>query len=458
MFNPRHYLTYLRYSKYFPVIVGGLVGLLILLVSIPTYLAMTNTPKPVTLRFWGYWEPEVVAPLLKDFQEKNSNVTVIYEKKELERYREILQSRIENGSGPDVFYFHSKWLPMLRTQLVELPKEVMNEQTFGSVFVPIANKDLKMSGKIWGLPVSFEGLALLYNNELFKTVGLSVPPISWDEMRLKYLPLLTVKNNANEIQNAGLALGTSNNIDRVSEIVQLMMAQNGTSFLKNNELVINKSFSNGVANRNLGFDALTFYRSFADQESGSWAHNLPGSTEAFINGQVAMIFATNRDLPNILKLSHDLGTPLDLKVAQVPQLPAQENVTWGTTWSLGVSKMSVSQKYSWELIKALVTKQSADQIIENQKQVSSFVDIPARMDSAKELKNDAYLGPYVSQMSSATNFFGVEQTFDNGLNDETSVLFREMIGNAGSSQDFDKTADKMTQVLIQYGIIIPVSP
>ena len=439
-----------------------IILLLIALIASLAALAAVYLRQPsnerFTLKFWGYWEPEIAAALLTDYQTTHPRVTIEYEKRELGRYRETLQNRLDNGSGPDIFYFHSKWLPMLVRQLSIAPKNIFDEKELLSAYFPVAKKDLAPSGQVWGAPVSFEGLSLLYNNELFRAVGLDKPPSSWDELKLKYISALVMKNKTGEIQTGGIALGTAANVDYASQILELLMAQNGTTFIKNNQLLIDQSFSAETPKRNLGADALTFYNSFAQGQGSTWAADLPSSVEAFVKGQVAMIIAPNSRINEILKLSQEQATPVDLKVALLPQLPERDPITWGTTWALGVSSYSQRQKESWEFIKYLSSKEVSEKITTLQKRLVTVPDIPARLDASSALKDDPYLGPYIAQAPKAADFYGVEHTEDNGLNDQVSEIFHEMIDTPGSAESkLNLAAAKLNQVFISYNLLpLPV--
>ena len=92
-----------------------IIGLIVFLWKvIPTFFPAST--EPVTLIYWGLGEDEaVMKPIFTDFQEKHPNITIQYTKQDPNQYRERLMTRIENGSGPDLFGYRvtvSQWRKM----------------------------------------------------------------------------------------------------------------------------------------------------------------------------------------------------------------------------------------------------------------------------------------------------------------------------------------------------------
>src|SRR3990167_1754055 len=104
-------------------------------------------------------------------------------------------------------------------------------KTFQSIFYPVTVKDLAGSDGFWGIPLEYDGLSMYYNLDLLKAAGFSQPPNNWDQLRTMSATL-TVKDQAGKIQTSGAALGTADNIDHFSEILSVMMAQNGVDLKK----------------------------------------------------------------------------------------------------------------------------------------------------------------------------------------------------------------------------------
>src|SRR3989344_7652542 len=108
------------FSKFFS---KRLIVFVLFLISIPAVLFVIlniilpqfikPTDREVTLSYWGIREDEEIISVISDFEKENPNIKVIYSKQDPADYREKLSTRIENGTGPDIFKFHNSWFPLL---------------------------------------------------------------------------------------------------------------------------------------------------------------------------------------------------------------------------------------------------------------------------------------------------------------------------------------------------------
>ena len=179
------------------------------------------------LVYWGLWEDEeILRPVLDEWEKKNPNVTVNYQRQSKEQYRERLQSAFAREEGPDIFRFHNTWVPVLKNELAPMPAEIMTPSEFEQVFYPVAVKDLVWGTEIYGFPLEIDTLALFYNDEIFREAG-KLPPTDWNELR-DLARELTVRDGSGRVKIAGAALGGTGNIDNWSDILGLMLIQNGT--------------------------------------------------------------------------------------------------------------------------------------------------------------------------------------------------------------------------------------
>lgn len=444
------------YREHLLIIGGFVVAAVLLTVSLVVIFMPKTDTTPVTLKFWGYWDPAVVEPLFQEYHDTHPLITIEYEKREQESYRETLQTRLANGSGPDMFFYPSKWLPVLMNQLSPMPKGIYEESSFKDSFFPISFKDLNANSKLWGVPVSYEGLGLLYNYEQFRPKGLDHAPATWDDLRTTYYPLLQVNSKEGEIQTATIPLGTSNNVDYASQILQLMMAQNGVTFITKGQLSLHTSLSADQPPRNLGADALTFYSLFAqgNKDQVFWNSSLPSSTEAFTSGKVAMLLAPNTTINDILKNSQDQHSSLDLKVSAVPQIPDKKPLTWGTSVAVGVSSYSTRQEKAWEFLKFFSSQKAEASILSGEQKLMTVPHIPARVGVAASLQNNPYLGAYVTQAPYAVNFYGGDNSSDSVVNEPISAIFHDMIDNPSRPENIiAKDGLKIEALLSQYGIV-----
>jgi len=449
-------------------IIVGLVGAILVgavLFAKNTFFSASSGP--VTLKYWGLWEPEsVMKPLIEEYQSTHHNVTIQYEKRSPNQYRETLLSRLQEGVGPDIFRYHNTWVPVLKNsstdELAEVPTTVYTKDEFTSTFYPSVTSDLAISGKYYGVPLMTEGLALVYNDDLFKAAGLSGPPATWTDVRQTYVPKLTQYDKDGKIAVAGIALGTSGNVDNFSDILGLLMLQNNVKMIDGGAVTFHKSIS--ADGRNLGADALDFYTLFAKKsfsdKGAAWDDSLPPSTQAFATGRVAMVIVPSFRIFDILDLMTAGNKTFNFRVATVPQaLPVgqAQPTYWASYWVEGVAKRSKYQAEAWDFLKFLSSKDSVRKLYTEQAKTRPFGEIPARLDVADALSADRYVAPYLESAKSAKSWYLASGTYDKGIDDGIIAYFADAVNSVlkgtTSVEALTTAAKGASQVLARYGLV-----
>jgi len=406
-------------------------GLAIFKLVLPRF----QKPKEVSLTYWGLWEPETVMKgIISEWEKKNPQVKINYLQQSPREYRERLQSALARNEGPDVFRFHITWVPMLKNELSPVPSEVMSAASFENTYFPVVKNNLRSETSFLGLPLGIDTLALFYNEDIFQAGG-KTPPTSWDQLRQIAIDLTTY-DEGGRIQTAGVALGTTANVEHWPDILGLMMLQNGVNLAN--------------PTSQLAADALTYYTIF-NKTDNVWNGTLPASTLAFATGKVAMFFGYSWDVFEIKNINPNLK----FKVVAVPQLPDTE-INWASFWVEGVAKRSQNSKQAWEFLKFLSSKESLQKLYQTQSQVRLFGEPYPRMDMAGLSVSNAMVAPFVNQANKAKTWYLCSRTFDNGLNDRMIKYFEDAVNgvNSGTSatEMLSTTAQGVSQLLSQYGI------
>lgn len=418
---------------------------LLLLVIISTTLSACallpsgNKDEKVTLKYWGIWEPSTVMnPVIEEYKKIKPNVTIVYEKKPPQQYRETLQSFITQGKGPDVFVFHNTWTPMIKAELAQMPSSVMNSSTFSKTYFPAALVDLRNSDKkLVGIPSGIDGLALYYNEDILKAAGFTTPPATWQEL-VRVATQLTVRDATGNIRTAGVSLGTASNVDHFSDILGLMVMQNGGD-LKN---PIDKASA----------DALEFYANFAKGVTKVWDETQPASTVSFAGGNLAMYLAPSWRAIEI----KNANPTLNFRAAPVPQLEGGK-IAWASYWATGVSAKSANQKESWEFVKYLQEESTLIKLYsEAAKSPGRFFGEPYPTTSlATKLTSDPIVGAYVADAPFMRSFPMASQTHDNGLNDQIIKAYEDainaVVGGTPAQNALDTAAKNIQNTLTRYG-------
>lgn len=418
------------------VMVILIVVLLVLgIVAFKIVGGLTSKNKPVTLSYWGLWEKEdIMSPIIAEFKQTHPTISIEYTRQNPRQYRERLQAALERGEGPDIFRYHNTWVPMLKNDLAAAGKTGYTPQEFQQIFYPVAQKDMIMGGKIYGVPLMFESLGLFYNEDLLTAAGVA-PPTTWENFRESALAL-TVKDETGRIITSGAALGTTNNVEHFSDIIGVMMLQNGAD-IKN---PVSKEAQ----------DTLSFYRLFAETPNNVWDDTLDNSIIAFASGKVAMVFAPSWQVFAIKEMNPDLN----FRVIPIPQLPGT-SVTWASYWVEGVSEKSAHKDEAWEFLKFLSSKESLTTLYTEAAKDRLFGEPYSRVDLAQTLINDAYVGAFVSQAPTAQSFFLASRTFDNGINDKMIKYLEDAVNSMvlGKSAEaaLETAGQGFQQVLSTYG-------
>ena len=414
--------------------------------------------KPTFISYVGLWDPKIINPLKVEFQRQHPNVTVEYEKKDPRLYYETLKNLISSDKSPDIFWWHSGLGPLLKEHLAKLDEATLSTADYERTYYPITKADAKIGGFYRGIPLEIDGLALIYNKKLFAEKKLVKPPKTWSELQRVYVPALNKYDKKKGVLRSAIALGTANNISNFSEIVGLLLFQNGVSFVKNADVNVNKSLA--INKDNLGERAIEFYTSFIAGKSRVWDTTLPNSIRAFAKGKVAMIILPAYKLPSLQTQVRAYGNKAKLGVAELPQPPNRTPVTWASYWLSGVSLKSEHQKEAWEFIKFLSEPDNLRKIFKEEVKMRKVGRPYPRVDMNKELRKDPLLVPYISQAPYAKSFYLHPETFDKSLNDgmvgaATELVTRMVEGKGATKSNLKKFAEKSKEILSRYGVLNP---
>jgi multiple sugar transport system substrate-binding protein len=393
------------------IIVGGIALILVFIFFLCPLLFPGLCKKPckkvmVDLEMWGvYDEPEVFNKLIETYEKQNkkcANIRIEYKKINFDNYEEELVNAFASDKAPDIFMIHNTWLPKHKDKISELPEILLPFADFMATFVDVAEQDLTEENKIYGLPFYVDTLALYYNKEYFNTAGISYPPATWDDLILA-AEKLTKRNQSGQIERAGITLGTVENINRPTDILSLLMLQNGTEMVSENKdsVNFNKSVRREDTQYYPGQDALRFYTDFANPSkiTYAWNRQMPYSIDAFTEGKAAMMINYSHHIATI----KSRAPYLNFAVSPMPQLKERNfDVNYANYWAFAVSKRTKLPEEAWNFLIYLTNKENSQGYLENTKKPT------ARRDLVDWQKEDLELGVFAKQSLTAKSWYQID--------------------------------------------------
>lgn len=344
--------------------------------------------QPVTLRWWRTFDDEAtVRPIIEAYRAIHPNVTIEYRKIRFEDYERELVDALAEDRGPDIVSLHNTWMQRYQSKLTPLPpmitlpyseikgtlkKEVVvtlkTNPTFPvralkTNFVDAVSADVLFSAptssgsspeQIWGLPLALDTLALYVNRDLLNLAGIPEVPKTWSEFQ-GAVRRLTKLDPQGALVQSGAALGSARNVERATDILALIMMQNGAQMLTSSGAAF-AQIPPGFTDRPQapGVEALVFYTDFANpqKEVYTWSATEPNALEAFVAGRTAMFFGYAYHA----SLIRARAPRLNLEIAPVPQIDAgNPEVNFANYWVEAVTRKSKNQNWAWDLVQFAVS-------------------------------------------------------------------------------------------------------
>lgn len=425
--------------------------------------ATQDAMKPITITYWRVFDgSDAFDEIITKYKALHPFITIEYHKLRYEEYENELLNALAEDRGPDIFSIQSTWLKKYQTKLIPMPetitmaypivkgtvqKEIVSElRTTSSLslkelkdnFVDVVSKDvITEDGKIYGLPLSVDTLAMYYNKDLFNNAGISQIPQYWNKEFLQDIKKLTKQDQKKGLIQSGVALGGSSNINRYSDILSVLMMQNGAVMMSDSDQVtFNKIPPYSKDNNyNPGLEALRFYTDFSNpvKESYSWNNELPNSLDEFISGNLAIMFSYSYDLPTIKARA----PKLNFSIAKMPQIEGEPptNINFANYWIEVVSKKSTHPNESWDFIQFITKEAQAKSYLERTKRPTALRSLVATQ------KADNEIGVFADQVLTAKSWYkgknaqaaedAIKEMIDSVIKNSTERI-QEIVDNAAA--------------------------
>ena len=387
--------------------------------------------QPITLTYWRVFDgPDAFSDITAKYKVIHPNITINYRKLRYEEYEDALLNALAEDRGPDILSIHNAWIKKYQNKLAPMPSAItmayqeetgtIKKETISVLrthntpslkdikdnFVDAVFNDVVLdANQVYGLPLSVDTLALYYNRDLFNNAGITQAPLYWNKDFQQNIKKLTKQDSVQGIAQSGIALGGDVNITRFSDILSVLMMQNGATMLNGNQVLFNAIPSaTKDTNYNPGLEALRFYIDFANpgKEVYSWNEDLPNSLDMFINGKLAMMFGYSYQLADI-----KAGAPkLNFSISKLPQIEGSPvEVNFANYWVEGVSKKSLYQNEAWDFIIFATKAEQAKSYLEATKKPTALRSLVVKQ------RDDIDIGIFADQVLTAKSWYrGLDPT------------------------------------------------
>lgn len=381
--------------------------------------------QPITLTYWRVFDDsDAFQEIIDKYKVIHPNITINYRKLRYEEYESELLNALAEDRGPDMLSIHNTWLRKYQNKLAPMPASItmaypIEQGSIKKEVVPVLKtaKSLSLSdlknlfidtvyndvvlddNQIYGLPLSVDTLVLYYNRDLLNNAGITQAPQYWNKEFQQNVKKMTKQDPVQGIIQSGIALGGSNNINRFSDVLSVLMMQNGATMMDGKQVMFNAIPPAGQDKKyNPGLEALRFYIDFSNpgKEVYSWNESLPNSLEMFTSGKLAMMFGYSYDLATIKAQA----PKLNFSISKLPQIEGSPvEVNFANYWVESVSKKSKYQNESWDFIQFAAKEEQAKTYLAKTKKPTALRSL------VNTQKEDDELGVFASQLLTAKSWY-----------------------------------------------------
>lgn len=339
----------------------------------------------VQIEIWGTLPESAMSNIIENINlQQLGRVNILYKEIYADNFDQTLIEALADGAGPDVVLLPNTLLLKNQKKLTTIGYDILSARDFKDTYVEAAEL-LMTSNGVYGVPLLMDPLVMYWNRDILTSKNVARPPTSWEEM-LALVQVLTERRDDRSIIKSAVALGDFTNVYYAKDILLALTMQAGGKFIgrdagDNPVNLLDVGGNNG--NTSPFSTAMSFYTQFSDPLKSvySWNRSLPGSADAFINGDLAFYFGHASDVDNIRSKNPNLN----FDVAPLPQPKNSSNkLTSGIMYSFSILASSNNQSASYANITTLTSVGPASL-------VSSVVGLPpARRDLLSDTPENSF--------------------------------------------------------------------
>jgi len=377
----------------------------------------------VSLEYWTVFDDVgVINSLLAPYLAQRQNLKIVVRQFSQGEIYERLVEALAEDKGPDIISVHNRDMGKYLSKLTAIPASVKDTTVvtvknnfstetlvnIGTVVMPtvrdlernyvqVVKDDVVKAGKIYGLPLSLDTMALYYNKDILDRSGIAEPPTSWEEFQEAVKEITKVDSNTNEVVQSGAALGVVNNITGADDLFYILFKQSGLDFVSDSGRAVFNYLPRNVSVSPPSMNVIDFFTDFANPERDTytWNADLDSALNKFSRGSLAFYFGFSYNLPQIKAR----GPQLNFEILPMLQLNPKKPVNVANYWVQTVLKKSKHKQEAWAVINYLANTEANNKYLQATKRPT------ARRAYIANQKEDEKLGPFVSQVLIAENWY-----------------------------------------------------
>jgi len=372
------------------------LSLLLLFVFVFSIVGLASAEK-VEITYWQYFyqtKKDTIDELIKEFEKENPDITVKHETFPYENYNTKVASSVPAGVGPNVINLYYGWLPTYidAGYLKPLPVDQFDPAKIEEEFFPLV-KAARIGDNYYALPIAVRSLALIWNKDRFRKVGLDPesPPQTLDEM-LAYALKLTEYDKAGNIIKPGMTVELRGQMHHwVREI--LVRQFSGQPYSDDNRQVMYDSQA--------GYDAFQFFVDLSQKHKVGKVGFLTDDVTAFKSGSVGMYIDGSFRIGTLNQLKN-----LDYGIAEIPSHNGIKS-NFASFWANGITSHTEGAKLeaSIKFLKFLTSDKAMELWLKN------VGELPAKPSVAlkEENINHPQYGPFIKGLEYAHATYFVDE-------------------------------------------------
>jgi len=458
----------------------ALIFSLLVFIALSGAICKTTSPevaertKPIQLTYWRVFDDsDAFSELIASYNQLHPNINITYRKLRYEEFEQKLIDALAEDRGPDIFSLHNTWLRGYQSKLLPMPetitvpyrtvqgtikkdvvwtmdtKKTISErelqtrfidQVAKNVIIPTYDETSKVTkNSIYGLPLSVDTMALFYNKELLNAAGIAEPAKDWQTFQ-EHVKKLTKQAPDGSISIAGAAIGSAENIERSTDIVSVLMMQNGAKMTDDSGRATFNLIPTELSGRTMppGTEALTFYTDFASpqKEVYTWNEAMQNSLDAFVQGRVAYFFGYSYHIPTI----NAQAPKLQYGISKLPQISGNQEINFANYWVEVASKKTKYPDEVWDFIEYVSSAGNVEKYLDKTKKPTALRGL------IQKQSENADLYTFVSQLLTAKSWYKGK----NATSAETAIkeMIKDVVSGARTiTEAIDFAIKKVDQTL-----------